>query len=235
MSSRWCEVSRLRREQIESGLDITFNEVFKPIFLEKITNISPKNIIEIGAGTGHLSREVSKFSPRVTAIEPSIGMFNVAKDVLIDTGVDLINCTSFTLEVSEKYDLAFSHLVAHVVDNLGDFFFSIASHLDSGSHFIFSIPHPCFYNDYKKIFGVEYNYMKHIKRNVSFKITQDQKNEISGVPYHHHPLSSYINSLITAGFAVESFDEIYPIEEIQMLYGAIWDYPRYCLFSCRKL
>ena len=235
MPSRWCEVSKLRREQIESGLDITFNEVFKPIFLEKIITISPKNIIEIGAGTGHLSKELSKLLYKVTAIEPSHGMFQIAEDVLIDSGVKLLHCTSFALEVSEKYDLAFSHLVAHVVDDLVEFFSSISLHLDSDSYFIFSIPHPCFYNDYKKLFGVEYNYMKPTKKNISFKITKDQKNEISGVPYYHRPLSNYINSLVATGFKIESFDEIYPNEEIQMLYGAIWDYPRYCLFSCRKL
>lgn len=235
MSVGWCNSSKLRRHQIESGLDITFNKVFKPIFLEKIANLSPINIIEIGSGTGHLSKELSKLPYKLTAIEPSLGMFEVAKDVLKDSNVCLINCSSFDLSVSKKYDLAFTHLVAHVVDDLNKFLLSIARHLNSGGYLIFSIPHPCFYNDYKKIFNTEeYNYMKLIKKNISFTITKDQDNEISEVPYHHRPLSDYINNIIKTDFTIDSFEEIYPEKMIQMLYGATWDYPRYCLFSCRK-
>ena len=54
MPNRWCDSAELRRSQIESGLDLTFNEVFKPIFVEKISSLNPARILEVGAGTGHL-------------------------------------------------------------------------------------------------------------------------------------------------------------------------------------
>lgn len=102
-------------------------------------------------------------------------------------------------------------------------------------HFIFSIPHPCFYNEYKGFFGDEYNYMTPMTKDVSFTITKDSKNTISGVPYHHRPLSEYINKLVESGFAINGFDETYPEEDIQLKYGAKWESPRYCVFTCRKL
>ncbi|WP_373388543.1 class I SAM-dependent methyltransferase [Pseudomonas alcaligenes] len=235
MPHRWCNSARIRREQIESGLDLTFNEVFKPLFISRVTALSPSCILEIGAGTGHISKELSKGGISITAIEPSKGMFDVAKDVLTSTQVELINCTSFDLPKTKVYQVSISHMVAHVVDDLKGFFISIGDHLTQGGHFIFSIPHPCFYNDYKKFWGNEYNYMTPASQEVTFTITKDSENPISGVPYHHRPLSTYINTLVEAGFAIDGFDETYPNDEIQKMYGERWKSPRYCVFTCKKL
>jgi SAM-dependent methyltransferase len=235
MPHRWCNSAQIRREQIESGADLTFNEVFKPLIVNRINNLSPNNVLEVGAGTGHLSKELFDLGLSVTAIEPSIGMYEVAQDVLSETDVELINCTSFEMEKGETFEVAFSHLVAHVVDDLLGFYYSIGQHLGKNGHFIFSIPHPCFYNEYKGFFGDEYNYMVPMTKDVSFTITKDSKNIISGVPYHHRPLSEYINKLVESGFAIDGFDETYPDDDIQEKYGARWESPRYCVFTCKKL
>lgn len=234
MPNRWCDSAELRRKQIDSGLDLTFNEVFKPFFNKAISELRPKRILEVGAGTGHLAKEISQLGCEITAIEPSNGMFRVAKDVLSDSEVNVKNCSSNDLPFTEKYDAVFSHLVAHVVDDILKFFSSIAIHLDIGGHLLFSIPHPCFYNDYKNFFGAEYSYMQAMMKTVSFYISLDKENEIYGVPYHHRPLSIYINSLNAAGFVLVKFEEIYPDEDIQAKYGSAWDTPRYCVFTCRK-
>ena len=235
MPHRWCNSAKIRREQIESGTDLTFNEVFKPLIVSRIKRLSPSNVLEVGAGTGHISIELFKLGISVTAIEPSLGMYEVAQDVLSSTDVRLVNCTSFELEKDQIYEVAFSHLVAHVVDDLSGFFESIGQHLEKNGHFIFSIPHPCFYNEYKGFFGDEYNYMVPMTKNVSFTITKDSQNTISGVPYHHRPLSEYFNSLVESGFAIDGFDETYPDDDIQKKYGAKWKTPRYCVFTCKKL
>ena len=235
MPHRWCNSAILRRNQIESGLDLTFNDVFKPYFFNKIEKISPKSILEVGSGTGHLSKELVILCDDITAIEPSKGMYDISLDVLNGLKVNTINCTSFELNKNSEFELAFSHLVAHVVEDLSSFLISVREHLQVGGHFIFSIPHPCFYNDYKKMFGSEYRYMKDSFKNISFSITKDNLNLITDVPYHHRPLSSYINKIVESGFNIDGFDEIYPSEEIQNKYGKAWLSPRYCVFMCKKL
>lgn len=235
MPHRWSNSAELRRKQIESGLDITFNRVFVPLLVHRLGHISPHSVVEIGAGTGHLSRALSDSGFSVTAIEPSPGMFAVAREVLANTAVELLNCHSFDLSPSASFDAAISHLVAHVVDDLPGFLFSIARHLNSGGHLLLTIPHPCFFNEYKNLFNGQYSYMVATSAEISFTITKDPSNPISGVPYHHRPLSTYINSLVTTGFAIDGFDEVFPDKDVQALYGSAWENPRYCLFSCKKL
>lgn len=235
MPTRWCSSADLRRSQIESGLDITFSEVFKPLISARVSEFRPLSVLEVGAGTGHLAREIACLGCDVTAIEPSSGMYAVASEVLCGSNVRLLNCTSFDLSSDTSFDLAYSHMVAHVVDDVLSFFSSIYRRLAGGGHFLFSIPHPCFYNSYKGIFGDEYAYMKSITRDISFTITKDPDNAISGVPYHHRPLSAYINDAIGAGFSLSRFDEIVPEAKIQAKYGESWTEPRYCLFTCAKL
>lgn len=142
MPYRWCSTANLRRTQIESGIDITFNDVFKPIFVEQICNLAPKHLIEIGAGTGHLAKSLAGHGFNITAIEPSKGMFTIAQEVLANENVTLKNCSSFELPKDILFDLAYSHLVAHVVEDLFSFFSSISSHLSKNSFLLFSIPHP---------------------------------------------------------------------------------------------
>ena len=160
-------------------------------------------------------------------------MHSVSKDVLSNSNVVLKNCGSSDLNQKGAFDLAFSHLVAHVVDDLAGFLQSVSEFLSEEGVFLFSVPHPCFYNDYKKFFGEDYSYMVPRTENVSFTITRDPANAISGIPYHHRPLSVYLNTLIESGFRLTNFDEIFPEEEIQKLYGTKWDSPRYCLFTCQ--
>lgn len=235
MPHRWNSSAELRRKQIESGIDLTFNEVFKPFFIKLISSLSPRNILEVGSGTGHLSKSLSELGFTVTAIEPSWGMYEVSKNVLSRTNVTLLNCEASALKNDNFFHLSFSHLVAHVVENLADFNKSIAQNLESDGYFIFSIPHPCFYNDYKMLFGDEYNYMTPTTKNISFTITKDWNNPISGVPYHHRPLSEYFNQLVSSGFSIERFDEIYPDDQVQAKYGKTWEHPRYCVFTCKKI
>lgn len=235
MPHRWNNIAQLRRTQIGSGLDITFNEVFLPLFEGKVASLQPLSMLEVGAGTGHLSKALSCNRQGITAIEPSEGMFGVAKEVLEGTGVNLINCSLEDLAINGGYEMAVSHLVAHVVPDMPKFFGDIANHLKTSGHFVFTIPHPCFYNGYKNIFGSEYRYMEQASREISFTITKDPSNEIAGVPYHHHPISEYINTLVSKGFAIDGFEETWPTKVIQMKYGGEWKEPRYCMFVCKKL
>lgn len=234
MSNHWNHYAEIRKNQIETGLDITFTEVFKPIYINIVNDLKPKNILEIGGGTGHLALALSKVNSEISVIEPSSGMHNVAIKTLAKSKVILSNASLEEFAPVEGYDLIISHMVVHTVKNLELFYNNVIEHLNPNSTFVFSIPHPCFFNNYKKILDQNYSYMNAKYQEISFSISKDPDNLITNVPYYHRPLSHYINTLSQNSLSLKFLNEIFPSEEIQMLYGALWEEPRYCIFICKN-
>lgn len=234
MLDHWGGVAEIRRNQIEAGLDITFSDVFIPIFVRMIEQYHPKKVLEVGAGTGHLALEICPRVGDLTAIEPSFGMYQVAVGVLSRSNVQLFQAEINELPESERYDMVYSHLVAHCVSDFAELLRAVFARLSRDGVFVFSIPHPCFFNEYKKLFGADYRYMSPISGNISFSITKDPAREISDVPYCHRPLSFYINEIISSGLVLGRFEEVVPSNEIERKYGSPWLTPRYCMFVCAR-
>jgi hypothetical protein len=77
--------------------------------------------------------------------------------------------------------------------------------------------------------------MEHISADVTFSITLSPDQPIKDIPYHHRPLSTYVNTLAKSGFVVSGIDEIYPPTSIQELYGEPWRVPRYLVFRAKPI
>lgn len=212
-------------------MDLTFSKVFLPYLKEKILNISPSNALEIGGGTGHLAIEILSLVRNYTYSEPSTEMFSIASELLKGEKVTLIKKSFQELPNFPLYDLILSHMCIQTIDDLSGFFEKIKNLLTKSGFAIITMPHPCFYNDYKKFFSPdEYSYWENLNKVISFSITKDPDNKIVGVPYHHRPLSNYINNIGIKNFRIVSFDEIRPSSSIETLYGSQWSSPRYCSF-----
>lgn len=235
MPHRWDQSADVRRRQIETGIDLTFCKVFLPYYTDLISEASPLSLLEVGCGTGHLSLELSKFVRNIIALEPSQGMFAIAQEVLRSTSVRVLNCPIQQYTVNNTFDMIVSHMCLQVIEPLEELLSSVVCHMGKSSSFIFSIPHPCFYNDYKKFFSrKEFYYMEFLSKDISFSITKEPETEISGVPYHHRPLSGYFSVLKSAGLVITDFCEIFPSYDVQALYGLRWNIPRYCVFQARR-
>jgi len=234
----WCELSTIRKVQIESNKDITFSKVFVPKYLEKLSNYSGKKIIEIGCGTGHLAKELisSIEFENYIALEPSLGMYEKAKDMLNDCKyLELNNFSIGNLKGEIKVDIILAHLVFHVVEDIETLLKDSFERLQPNAKLLISLPHPCFYNNYKNIFNEdEYSYNDEIKTNTLFKISQDNANDVK-VPYIHRPISYYINRFSKSGFKILELEEIFPEKSIQVLYPELWQTPRYCIFYLEKI
>jgi SAM-dependent methyltransferase len=235
MPKHWNDNAHLRASQISSGKDITFSRVFVPYYKEIVASRKPTSLLEIGCGTGHLSLELGRSIPRVFACEPSPGMYNVAEDTLKGTRVRLENCTVQELQRNVTFDLVICHMCVHTSGDLESFLESARAFLHDASLFVFSIPHPCFYNEYKQLFPpANYSYMTPISRKVSFPISAYPGNPIRDVPYFHRPLEVYFNTALGNGLYIERFREIFPDSSIQKLYGEPWKTPHYCVFHMRR-
>jgi len=236
MPERWNKAAQLRKEQIESGLDITFNRVFVPHFQKCIEAETPRSVLEVGCGTGHLSAKLVKICQDIEALEPSPGMHAVAAEVLADSEVVLHHVSAEKFKSNRKFDVVLSHLCGHVVADLDSFFRSCAAFVAPSGSFILSLPHPCFWNEYRRVFPTEdYRYMQEAFASTTLYITKDPNRPIEAMPFHHRPLSRYLNALHGCGMALKSLDEIVPSKAVQAEYDAEWLFPRYCVLHAVHL
>jgi len=230
---RWSEAATIRKTQIESGIDITFHKVFLPFYKNELHQIRPNNTIDIGCGTGHLIKYLADELKFVIGIDPSKGMADIATNVVGDYAT-IYWSTVEKFETEIKFDLALSHLCLHTVNDLSSFLLAVHHLLNIDGSFIFSIPHPCFWNNYKSCISKDsYNYMEEKEVEMTLTITKDKINEMV-VPYIHRPLSSYFRLLVNSDFLVEEFHEVFPPQDVQDLYDKPWQEPRYIIIKCRK-
>lgn len=194
--------------------------------------LQPSSILEVGAGTGHLALELSHLTSRYVAVEPSKGMMLEANDVLRNQNVTLISSTVEELNADQSFDLVVCHMCLQAIGNYIQFLSAVERHLAKAGVFLISIPHPVFFNEYKKILPAEkFDYMREQSALIDFAITLDPEETIRGVPYFHRPVSKYLSAFANAGLLLTYMEEIIPSDDIQALYGRPWATPRYILFG----
>jgi SAM-dependent methyltransferase len=208
-----------------------------PYFVDFIEKRCFDRVLEIGAGTGHLSKIIAPMVQEVVAIEPSDGMHRVASEVLSGSQVKLVQIRADEITELGQFDLILSHFCLQAASDPSLFLSLIADALviSKNSIFLCSIPHPCFYNGYKDFFSDKtYSYMTPSFKKVDFTITKDPDTPIKSIPYYHRPLSVYFDLFKNAKLVMVDYDEIFPTPEIQNLYGTMWEAPRYCVFHLRR-
>lgn len=234
MLDAWDAVAQIRAEQIETGVDITFCDVFVPYYLKLLKEIAPSNLLEVGCGTGHLLKEMHLLGIPMHAIEPSSGMYTIACNLLKNYDVNIQKCKAEEFDPPHYFELVISHLCAQNVCKIENWLAAIFNFIEEKGMFCFSIPHPCFYNDYKKIFPKEqYFYVNNIDTVFDLKISNDDR-LINGVVYRHRPLSDYIKLVLRAGFKIVDMDEIFPPNNVQSKYNHPWQNPYYLVFHLQK-
>ncbi|MCO7249505.1 methyltransferase domain-containing protein [Pseudoalteromonas sp. Ps84H-4] len=231
LKNDWKYAAEIRKNQIESGLDTTYHKIFLPKWLSIIDRLKATNALEIGAGTGHLTKEISSKVVTLDAIEPSLSMYKIASQVLIGSKVKIFNESSFTFKTKSMYDLIYSHMCSHCIKEFPSHIDKVISFLRAGGSFIFSIPHPCFYHLYKNHFKDNFEYLKERENDIEFTISSDPNNIIDRVTFYHRPLEYYINTLTERGLRIAHIDEVTPNN---MNIEQHWEFPRYMIIEVKN-
>lgn len=234
MKNHWDDIAEIRKYQIENHKDITFSKLFLPYFINIISSHHHDSILEIGCGTGHMAKHIIECtSPKVyVGIENSKKMFSIAKETNSSNYASIIQTSIFEYNSSHTYDIIISHLCLHAIDNIELLFDKVLTLLNKRGIFIFSIPHPCFFHEYKNIFD-NFEYKKISKTFFNLSITNDPQ-KMPSIPYIHRPLEFYIKSILQKKLLLVDFDENFPQQNIMHLYKTSFTKPHYATFICQK-
>ncbi|MBL4774816.1 MAG: class I SAM-dependent methyltransferase [Mariprofundus sp.] len=238
MRTHWTELAKVRDIQIKSGLDLTYNEVFIPVcnqLLRGVIKYEDQSILDVGCGGGHLMRSVSGWHSRVDGVEPDDGMFEVLLENVSElTKSNVYHCAVNEFETDLLYDVVIANMVMHDVEDISDFLVRVASLITKEGHFVFSLPHPCFYMLYhnKELSGL--NYHLDGVYDLDFYISGDHR-VIGRTKYFHRSMERYWNLLTNSGLCIVEVHEPMPSQKLQNMYPQPWSYPRYIFFVAQKI
>ena len=148
----WDRIAHVRHMQIVTGRDISFNYVLKPTVMELIQGCDLKSVLDLGNGTGELTRELAKVSNEVVGVDFSSRSLAIAQGVCSDAANVSLILDSVENFANEWTGPRFSTLVANMtlMDclNLDSLMESAATLVTSGGRLVVTLTHPWFWPYY---------------------------------------------------------------------------------------
>lgn len=215
----------------------------KPALFSLSPELEGKAVLDLGCGYGENCAEFkSRGASSVLGVDISEKMLAVAKEEHPD--IKFIHADMSDLSIlflNEKFDVVFSSLAVHYIEDFGAFAKSVYDLMNPGGYFIFSQEHPM---TTAPISGViwskdddgnvlHYNltdYSRPGKRSTTWIV--------DGVEKYHRTFSDIVNSLCDAGFAIQKMLEPVPTQEMierDKRYEKNFHKPNFLFVKAKKL
>ena len=196
-------------------------------------------MVDLGCGFGWFSRWARENGAKfVLGLDVSEKMLERARLNTIDTAIEYRIEDLEVLELPEaSFDFAYSALAFHYIEDFGRLVRMIHNALTPGSQLVFEIEHPIFMAAYDADW-IEYGGRKTWPVN-AYAIEGERTNNwlVKGVLKYHRTISTTINTLINAGFAIEHVQEYSPsAEELAKApeLAPQLERPMFLTISCRR-
>ncbi len=121
-------------------------KMFEKVLWECLGNIKNLDILDLGCGNGWLSKKFNDANANVLGVDGSKKLLEIARSRYPDIKFyehNLANGLPFT---DKKFDRVVSNMVLMDIPKLDRILASISKSLKPRGKFIFTIPHPCFFN-----------------------------------------------------------------------------------------
>ncbi len=224
---------------MELRKDLNHNDLLEhPEMMRLLGNIEGKSVLDLGCGSGSYAKEfISKGSSSYLGIDSSSLMIEKAKE---DVKGDNISFRLLPLEklgeLSESFDIAYSSLVFHYIEDFEKLSKDIYNALNDNGVLLFSQMHPllsatpAYQGYFLGDFFAFSSYQQEGRR--------DGKWFNEHVVSYHRRLSSIISTLSRSGFFVENVVEPIPSEEALMEFSKLQRdlvRPTFLIVKARKI
>ena len=197
--------------------DTNSNDLLEqPAMRKLLPDLTGKSVLDLGCGYGHNCVEfVQKGAAKVVGVDISEKMLAVAKAESTDEKITYLNMSMTDIEtLGEKFDLIYSSLAFHYVEDFDTFAKMMYNCLNSGGQLLFSQEHPIItatvdgkghFNNDKNGNRISYTFLDYHR--TGKRVTTWY---VDGVVKYHRTFSDIINALTNAGFVIEQVVEPLP-------------------------
>ena len=187
-------------------------EVILPNLLMLIGEVEGEVICDLACGQGWVARELARRGAQVIGLDLAPNLLTLARDYEEQEPLGIVYVQDDAERPDSLRDYQFSGCVCVLaLINIADLqatFQSARRILRPGGWFVFAIPHPCFETPH-----AEWTTLSHPEHAIARIVTGyfDERQWFSSNPDgvrarvgdHHRMLSTYLNALSSAGFAIE--------------------------------
>jgi len=215
---RWNQYAERYTANYDEQGDIHRVVLLNPSIFSLLEEIDGKQVLDAGCGEGYLSRLLMKEGARVTAVDYSHKMLDIAKErTHQQKAIQFLqgNCEDLTFLANEQFDCIVSNMVLQDLEDYQAAIREMYRLLKPSSTFIFSILHPCFVtpnSGWIRHEQLDQQYWK-VQRYFYEGVYQQLDAEPPIVLYHR-TLSSYVQAIRQAGFTIENIVEPKPSQEM---------------------
>ncbi len=236
IAKEWDQISYFRLKQLESGDDLSMDHVIMPMLMELCSNGDFSNVIDLGCGTGYITKKIAPLAKKMIGIDIS---GRSIKEASLKSQYGNLRFVNVSIEDyselnTDFFSLAIANMTLMDVSNLEKVISGVNKLLAVNGYFVITVTHPYFwpfYWNYARESWFDYN--TEIEIEEQFKITN------SSTPYltthFHRPLSMYVNLLTKNNFSIEQMMEPLPSKELSSKYSKKWQFPRFLGIKCRKV
>ncbi len=214
------------------------------VYSSLMGEIKDKTILDIGCGTGWLTKRLAKKAKQVVAIDNSKYFIDIAKKAN-----PVKNTVYLTLEaekidkLKEKFDLIISSFTLQLVTPVKTLLSVLKkchAKLKDQGHIVILVPHPCFINQNNRAyntytFPTKFNYFTNPQK--YFVKLKSIKGEVKFAG-NFYKLSTYTKLFKQAGFVITDITEPEVTKSLLKKYPKLWSLelvkPFYILFSLSK-
>lgn len=181
--------------------------------LEDIGSVAGLAVCDLGCGEGHLARRLAALGGAVVGVDVSPVLLARARERTSGANPRFVRDDALRLAAigDGRFDLVVANLVLMDVPDLASVSAAVRRIIRGGGRFVLSIAHPCFQAPHAdSVVGAEGRFAA---RCVSRYATEGfwRSTNPSGirgrVGAHHRMLSTYVNALVAAGFAITRLSE----------------------------
>ena len=186
----------------------------QPSMAALLPDLTDKKVLDLGCGCGENCIDfVRRGADRVVGVDISAHMLECAQEHSYDPKIVYLKmdiCSLGEMEHTECFDLIYSSLVFHYVEDFDRLCSDMYAHLKSGGILLFSQEHPLntaegYFN--KSEDGTVISYTVFDYNRPGKRITHWF---IDGVEKYHRPIGQILTSLARAGFLIEVVEEPVP-------------------------
>ncbi len=173
-----------------------------PRLLNIIGNVSDLKVLDAGCGEGYLARILASRGARVTGIDISPRLIQIAqaKDIEGAIAYRVANLSQPLPEYRRHFDLIVSHLVLNDVSDYQGFIATLASVVKPGGRFVFAMNNP--YS-----FVIRSHVTNYFDSGKTYQYRGLSEEGVK-VHFYHRTLEEYLDAFLAIGFQLQRLVDI---------------------------